>query len=471
MVLPLLAAAGGVAAGAWFTQDEAENQSSSHGDRQIDAFQIYQQITSGPGADSLIEGQSSTQTLQSRYEQRIAQIEQLNQKMDAAWTGEGGASARSGAHPLKIWMEDSNTNLGISGTALDGQYQAFDRVYREVEPLPQEPPESGFWNDINPLETDTDRAIADYNAKAEKNVRAFDVYFGESAANASRMPRYTSVSGEFGDIKLDENGGGDDGGTGRITIPQPGDGTGSGTGGTPGGGVPGGSYPGGSGGYPGGSGGIPGGGTPGGSYPGGNTPGGSYPGGNYPGGTPGGNYPGGTYPGGSYPGGGGYTAPEWDDSTSASSYTPPSYSRPDFQSGNYGPGAGGFSTGGFGPGSSGGGSGSGSVSGIGAVGGFGPGGASGAGAGTAGPGAASGAATPGANSGAGAAGAAGARPGAAAAAGSAAGRGAGMMPMGAGAGRGQGSDDEEHQRKFLIDEDGNTLFGTDEKTAPPVIGE
>ncbi|MFD2397890.1 hypothetical protein ACFSVJ_15630 [Prauserella oleivorans] len=43
--------------------------------------------------------------------------------------------------------------------------------------------------------------------------------------------------------------------------------------------------------------------------------------------------------------------------------------------------------------------------------------------------------------------------------------------MGAGAGRGQGSDDEEHQRKFLIDEDGNTLFGTDEKTAPPVIGE
>ncbi|MFD2397891.1 hypothetical protein ACFSVJ_15635 [Prauserella oleivorans] len=245
-----MAAAGGVAAGAWFTQDEAENQSSSHGDRQIDAFQIYQQITSGPGADSLIEGQSSTQTLQSRYEQRIAQIEQLNQKMDAAWTGEGGASARSGAHPLKIWMEDSNTNLGISGTALDGQYQAFDRVYREVEPLPQEPPESGFWNDINPLETDTDRAIADYNAKAEKNVRAFDVYFGESAANASRMPRYTSVSGEFGDIKLDENGGGDDGGTGRITIPQPGDGTGSGTGGTPGGGVPGGSYPGGSGATP-----------------------------------------------------------------------------------------------------------------------------------------------------------------------------------------------------------------------------
>ncbi|WP_187346947.1 hypothetical protein [Saccharomonospora sp. CUA-673] len=50
--------------------------------------------------------------------------------------------------------------------------------------------------------------------------------------------------------------------------------------------------------------------------------------------------------------------------------------------------------------------------------------------------------------------------------------GAGMMPMAGAAGRrGPGDDDEEHERKFMIPEDGNELFGTDQKTAPPVIGE
>lgn len=123
--------------------------------------------------------------------------------------------------------------------------------------------------------------------------------------------------------------------------------------------------------------------------------------------------------------------------------------------------------GGFGPGGGGGGYGGGRIPGAG----FGPGGAGGAGAG-AGAGAGSGAAT-GAKpmGGPGAAG-----PGAAAAAGAgAAGRGGmGAAPMGAGAGAGkggQGGEDNEHQRPtYLVEADPDDVFGTDQRTAPPVIG-
>ncbi|MFC4005063.1 hypothetical protein ACFS2C_27350 [Prauserella oleivorans] len=100
-------------------------------------------------------------------------------------------------------------------------------------------------------------------------------------------------------------------------------------------------------------------------------------------------------------------------------------------------------------------------------GGFGPGGSAAVGGTGAGPGAASGAARPGMG------GMPGAAPGAAAAAGGA-GRGAGGMgAMGAGAGRGgQGSEDAEHQRPtYLVEGDPDEVFGTDERTAPPVIGE
>lgn len=47
-----------------------------------------------------------------------------------------------------------------------------------------------------------------------------------------------------------------------------------------------------------------------------------------------------------------------------------------------------------------------------------------------------------------------------------------MGPMGAGGRRGEGDEDEEHQRPdFLIEADPDAIFGTDERTSPPVIGE
>ncbi|MFC7612629.1 hypothetical protein ACFQV2_02155 [Actinokineospora soli] len=51
------------------------------------------------------------------------------------------------------------------------------------------------------------------------------------------------------------------------------------------------------------------------------------------------------------------------------------------------------------------------------------------------------------------------------------GRGGGGMGAGGGA-RGQGGEDEEHTRaSFLVEDDPDALFGTDQMTAPPVIGE
>jgi hypothetical protein len=53
------------------------------------------------------------------------------------------------------------------------------------------------------------------------------------------------------------------------------------------------------------------------------------------------------------------------------------------------------------------------------------------------------------------------------------GRGGAGGPMGGtGGGRGEGDEDGEHQRpSYLVEADPDSLFGTDEMTAPPVIGE
>lgn len=420
---------------------------ASGGDRKIDCYNIWEKIVTGPGTGSIQEGQSAATRLKAGYQERLTTIDNLSKEMDAAWTGKSAEAAQqSGAHPLRAWMEDSGKKLVDSDKYLGEQNTAFTTVKAKVQQVPKEPPKNNLLNSITPWTTDTDRAIRDYNEKGQANVDAFNEYFKASSENGKKLPTYSKMEGQ--NTNVDVNGGGN-----GKDKDKDGNGQGdrNGHNGMPGISTPPGSMPS-----------IPGSGTPnipGSNMPGIGTPGSNLPGSNLPGSNlPGSNLPGSNLPGGQYnpniPGSN-YKPPSWDDGTNASGYTPPKIPG----AGGFGPGGGGGGGGGFGgtdiPG----------AGGFGPDGGFGPG---------FGPGGGSGAALPG---NAGAMGSAGMGGGAAGAGGGAgAGRGAGGMMggmggMGAGGARGKGGEDEERSSKFLVGDDPNEIFGTDELTAPPVIGE
>ncbi|OLT45474.1 hypothetical protein BJF85_18475, partial [Saccharomonospora sp. CUA-673] len=301
MVAPfLIPAAGAYVYDSLANGEEAQRQSSTQGC--IDAYQIYQKITSGRGTASLHEGQAASLELSNLHSQRATQISQINSTMASAWTGEGAESARMGAQPLQTWMGDASANLGTSGQVMSTQAGAFENARNNVQPLPAEPPENSWGNKLKPWETDLDRDIAEYNDNANKNVQVFNQYHDTSSQNAGQMPQYSTMSGAYGDVSLGESGV-NGGRTGPVSINEPGGGGGQGTGGA------GYQSPGVS------SGGVQ---TPAASYPGGSTPGGGAGGGSYPGG------PGGSYPG--VPGGGGSstypTTPSPNDGTSSSNYNP-----------------------------------------------------------------------------------------------------------------------------------------------------
>jgi hypothetical protein len=414
---------------AWLTRDQSGSYSAGEGDRKIDCYQIWDQISHGPGPGSISEGQQAATRLKATYNDRLTTIDKLARDMDAAWQGQGAAAAQdAGAHPLRAWMEDSGTKLADSDKYLGEQHTAFTTVAAKVQQVPPKPPSNNFLNSITPWETDTDRAIKDYNRNGQANVDAFNAYFTSSTDNGKALPTYSALDGSFKNVGVtnDDKNGND--------IPNGGNPSGGGAGGA-------------------------GGGAGGGGYQPGNIPGGSgYKPPDIPGGggyTPP-NIPGGSgYQPGQVPGGGGYTPPNipgWD-STNAAGYTPPNIPGTDYSGGGFGPG--GTGSGGFGPGG---------------AGGFGPGGAGGFGPGAGfGPGSSSGAAVPGSGAGA-VAGAGGAGAGAGRPTTGSTGTSGGMGGMG-GAKGGKGGEDEERTSKYLVGDDPNALFGTDELTAPPVIGE
>ncbi|WP_328605450.1 DUF1269 domain-containing protein [Amycolatopsis sp. NBC_00345] len=398
---------------------EAQNAEANVGGRSIDARTIWEKINPG-NSQSLDQGVAAAGTLQQVHADRVTQIDQLNKNMDAAWQGGGATAAQAGAHPLGIWLDASAGNLQKSHTYLNTQVESFGTVHKSVQEIAKDPPSAGFLDGVNPF-SDKDDQINKYNEVGKANVQAYTNYYNASGTNAGGLPQYQAWTGN------------------NLSNPPGG-----------GGKFPGGPGSGGGGGFNG-----AGGGGGGGSFTPpniGNTPpkfDTKVPTGNLPNGPghigdPTSNLPTGYTPG--------------SDTTSASSYVPPSLDPSSFGPGggsSFGPGGGGG--GGFGPG----GGGAGSGSGIGGMAGFGPGGFGGGGAMTG----------AGGGAGVGEGGAGGIRGGAAG--GGTAGRAgaSGMGGMGGGGKGGKGPGDEDHETKYLVEEDPNELFGSDELTVPPVIGE
>ncbi|WP_158075720.1 PPE domain-containing protein [Actinokineospora bangkokensis] len=396
----------------------------------------------------------------------------------ADWQGKAGDQARQFMADVANWVGKAGQSAQLAGTQAGIQSSALAEAKNSMP----DPVEFDLGAANRDLQTTTDpfqlvTKAAMYQeqyqrsqAAHEEAARVVGTYDG-ALGSSSTMPAFSTppqMSGAGGD----DGTGGDDGrsvqkpGTGGPEItggggPNPGGGyqqNPGGGGGTTaptfgGGGNTGG---GGNGGNNGGGGGtttpgiptIPGGGqtTPGQYNPGGS--GSNYPGYNNPGYNGGGGnagHGGGQGFGGMAPIAGGPMSGLGEDS---------------LRSGRGGAGFGG-GRGGFGGGAGGFGSGSGGGAGAGS----GAGGGAGAGAGGLGKG--------GAAAGAGALAAEqamGARGGAAGAA-AAGGRGGGFGGGVGGGARGQGSEDEEHDRpSYLVEADPDEVFGTDEMTAPPVIG-
>ena len=399
--------------------------------------EIYEQLTGGPGSRPLTLAQDATKQEWTREDERATMIKKLGEKIRMGWQGEASDAAFGASLPLAQAAMDGTDQLDRAQDLLGRQTGSFHDAANSVRPVAARPPENNVLNESIPFDTDLDQEIRAYQTDAQHNIDVFHGYDNASQYNETNMPtEYSSITHSGGTITVKPTGGdpgggdtgGDTGDGGRDKAPG-GSGPGSGGPGTSGGpgGAPGGSPVSG-----------PLGGPPvGGASPGQTSPSDVRPGPGVPGGFP-------QSPAASGPQGGG-TAP------------PPGFVPGGFPGGPGG--AGGF-RGGPGGGSGGGFGGRGpGFGGSGGVGGPGAGGAGGAGPRGAGPGAGAGAL---------AAEEAAMRRGGAAASG---GRGAGGMPMGAMGGHGKGDEDDEHERKIMIESGGEDVFGSDVLTAPQVIGD
>lgn len=409
----------------------------------MDGKQIYDNFRNGDTA-GLRGAATQVQQLSAAYLERAQGIRDLQNRMAKSWTGSAADAAKAGAGPLELAFHDTADPLDMTTASVDMQAGSFEDSSHSVVEVPPKPDKPNPWTTglkaaipiAGPFMAAGDEksyqdSLNRYNTANETNVRVMDQYNGVTTTTKSVLPTgYGTLESDGAAIRLKPTAS-----PGHVVPPGTGKPAGGGSGqGT----VPADSSV-----------------VAGGGDSGSHTVTSSVHGGGHPG-TTGGGTTGITGGGGGTTGGGG----TGDTTTSQGTKTgpalfppgaPPSLGLDEGSGRQSGPAA-------FVPGGPSGQNPSGADNPEGAAGGRG-------GAGTS---AERGA---GSRSGVGSMGSAAAQE--AAAARAAQGRaGASGGPMGAGGRRGEGDEDGEHQRPdYLIEADPDAIFGTDQRTSPPVIGE
>ena len=398
----------------------------------MSAHDIYRYFADGRGTSWLDDGQDATRAEWDRELDRARMIRKQGELIRAGWQGSASDGAFGAAQPLAESAEHGATLLSRAEDLLDRQSGSFHRAANSVNPVPEEPPGMDL-GDPAVVFGDYEAKVKDFQSQVQHNFDVYGVYDGASEYNETNMPgEYSTINHAGGSDISVTSGDSKPSGTGDYIEVSERERPRSG--------------------------------------------GDSGPYGGYGGPGPGGSPVSGP-PVGGPPVSGPLPNPSLPQQTTPSTYVPPSVSAPGpYPPHPYQPPPGGPGRPGYGPGVPGGGFPSGSPgprTGYGPGAGYGPRGGYGGGPGS-----------PGGNPGPGARGpgpgpttgaipaeeAAGRRAAAAAAAARGAAPG-GLAGAPMGAGRGKGDEDEEHQRKVLIETDGEDIFGSDVLTAPQVIGD
>jgi hypothetical protein len=110
--------------------------------------------------------------------------------MESAWQGEAAGAAQRGALPLAIEHEQAAPLLFTDHDLFSRQVGSFDDARHRVMPVPPAPDEpSGFEILFSPGELVTyERKLAEHNAAAQHNVDVMDGYEGASSYNGENLP-------------------------------------------------------------------------------------------------------------------------------------------------------------------------------------------------------------------------------------------------------------------------------------------
>ncbi|MBC6449105.1 hypothetical protein [Actinokineospora xionganensis] len=171
----------------------------------MSAYEIYQALRVRARGTGSMHDASSLAAEEAKLEEvRAERVLQLSAKIAAGWEGAAGDAALGSAKPLIDVSKIGAENLERTTKILESQSDGFHAASSAVRPVAENPPETGFMGDVEPWFTDTPTETEKYEADSLNNLRVYEAYDHQSMAHDEALPMdYSYIQDPGGSIGIE----------------------------------------------------------------------------------------------------------------------------------------------------------------------------------------------------------------------------------------------------------------------------
>lgn len=177
----------------------------------MNGTEIYHNFRDGTGDDGagLYRSAFTVGGLADNYDLRKDSIKDLVTRMEGAWQGNSGGAAQRGAGPLAVEHGLAAPEINTARETLYNQVNVFGSAQTRVVEVPPEPEEPGVWDNFisfGGAGRDYESSKAEYDAANDHNVAIMEEYEGETDTNTSAMPTsYGSIAPDHSAVGVRES--------------------------------------------------------------------------------------------------------------------------------------------------------------------------------------------------------------------------------------------------------------------------
>ncbi|MEV6244026.1 PPE domain-containing protein [Lentzea sp. NPDC051838] len=187
--------------------------------------QIYAQMHGGPGTAPAQRAADKASELERTYAGVEARLKRVGETLGETWTGASADAAQAAANPINQAMIQMQDALRQADHSISNQVYQFNHNKSQLKNMPENKPETGFWDDATPWDTDTEDAVNAYNGDENHNRNVYKEFQSASNTNRSELPKqFPGVTADTLNVEVinnNDNGGIDKPGTNVGTTGMP----------------------------------------------------------------------------------------------------------------------------------------------------------------------------------------------------------------------------------------------------------
>ncbi|MFD4644603.1 hypothetical protein ACFWN2_45360 [Lentzea sp. NPDC058436] len=175
--------------------------------------QIYAQMHGGDGTGTAQLAADKAAELAKGYALIEARLKKVGETLGESWTGASADAAQAAANPINQAMVQMQDALRQADRSISNQVYQFNLNKGQLKDMPATKPDTNFWDDATPWDTDTEDKVNSYNAEEAHNRRIYSEFQSASNTNRGELPKeFPGVTADTLNVEVINTGGdnGDD---------------------------------------------------------------------------------------------------------------------------------------------------------------------------------------------------------------------------------------------------------------------